>query len=248
MRRWHLVGFGLGVYALCLIATAPATLIDAGLRQESEGRIRLTEARGTLWSGTGQIELRDPKRRTGIAKNVVWRVLPAYLLRGKLRYEVALDHAAKPFPATLSLSQTEVTDADITLPAAVLALGVPELAPLELAGEVLLHVARLSFGRGRAIQGDGKLQWRGAGSASAPVSPLGDYELNFKGDGATVRASLRTLQGPLQLHGEGSWTRGRRPAFQATARVPPPYRQQLAPLLRLIAVERGDGSFILQLK
>jgi len=31
----------------------------------------------------------------------------------------------------------------------------------------------------------------------------------------------------------------------AIARVPP---QQLAPLLRLIAVERGDGSFWLQLK
>ncbi|MDH3289224.1 MAG: type II secretion system protein N [Betaproteobacteria bacterium] len=247
MRRWRLIGFGLGAYALGLIVTAPATLIDTGLRQASEGRIRLAEARGTLWSGTGQIEMRDVKRRTGIARNVVWRVLPAYFLRGKLRYEVALDHAVKRFPATISLSRIEVADADINLPAAVLGLGVPKLAGLELAGDVLLHVARLSLGRG-AIEGNGTLQWRGAGSALAPVSPLGDYELRFKGDGSVVRASLRTLQGPLRLDGEGSWTSGRNPVFLATARIPPQYQQQLAPLLRLIAVERSDGSFTLQLK
>jgi len=247
VRRWRLIGFGLGAYALGLIVTAPATLIDTGLRQASEGRIRLAEARGTLWSGTGQIEMRDVKRRTGIARNVVWRVLPAYFLRGKLRYEVALDHAVKRFPATISLSRIEVADADINLPAAVLGLGVPKLAGLELAGDVLLHVARLSLGRG-AIEGNGTLQWRGAGSALAPVSPLGDYELRFKGDGSVVRASLRTLQGPLRLDGEGSWTSGRNPVFLATARIPPQYQQQLAPLLRLIAVERSDGSFTLQLK
>jgi len=45
-----------------------------------------------------------------------------------------------------------------------------------------------------------------------------------------------------------SWTHGDSPAFLAMARVPPQHQQQLAPLLRLIAVERGDGSFELQLK
>ena len=69
-----------------------------------------------------------------------------------------------------------------------------------------------------------------------------------KADGAAVQASLRTLQGPLQLDGQGSWTSGRNPVFQGTARVPPQHQQQLAPLLRLIAVERGEGSFELQLK
>jgi hypothetical protein len=32
------------------------------------------------------------------------------------------------------------------------------------------------------------------------------------------------------------------------ARVPPQHHQQLAPLLHLIVVERGDGSFELQFK
>ena len=87
-----------------------------------------------------------------------------------------------------------------------------------------------------------------SGSAFTRVSPLGDYELRFEGEGATVRASLRTLQGPLQLDGQGSWTRGANPEFLGTARIAPEQRQQLAPLMRMIAVERGEGNFELQLK
>jgi general secretion pathway protein N len=246
VRRWALIALGLGAYALGLIATAPASLIDARLEEASEGRLRLAEAHGTLWSGTGQIEMRDRMRQSGIAKSITWQVLPAYLLRGQLRCEIGLDLASKRFPVTISRTRIEVADADINLPAAALGLALPKLAPLGLTGEALLHVARLSFGRS-AIQGNATLQWRSAGSAFTRVSPLGDYELRLEGEGAAVRASLRTLQGPLQLDGQGSWTSGGGPVFVGTARVPPQQRQQLEPLLRMIAVEREEGRFELQL-
>jgi hypothetical protein len=242
-----LLGLGLGAYAIGLIATAPASLIDAGLQQASEGRLRLAEAHGTLWSGTGHVEVRDRMRRSGVAKRITWEVLPAYLLRGQLRCEVGLDRTDKRFPVTISPARIELADADIDLPAAALGLAVPKLAPLGLSGDVLLHVARVSFGRS-AIQGNATLQWRGAGSALTRVSPLGDYELRFEGEGAAVRASLRTVRGPLQLDGQGSWASGGNPAFLGTARIPPEHLQQLAPLMRMIAVERGEGNFELQLK
>ena len=247
MKRWGLLAIGLGVYALALIATAPATLVDAGLQRASDGRLRLAEAQGTLWSGTGQIEIRDTGGRTGVAKSFAWRVAPESLLRGRLVCEVGLEQAAKHFPVTLSLSRIELANADINLPAAVLGLAVPKLAPLGLTGDVQIHVASLSIARD-GTQGNATLQWRAAGSALSPVSPLGDYELRLEGEGSAVRVSLRTLQGPLQLDGKGSWTHGNSPAFLATASVPPQYQEQLAPLLRLIAVERGEGSFELQLK
>jgi hypothetical protein len=72
--------------------------------------------------------------------------------------------------------------------------------------------------------------------------------VRLEGEGPAVRATLHTLQGPLRLDGKGSRTHGDSPAFLAMARIPPQHQQQLAPLLRLIAVERGDGSFELQLK
>ena len=83
MRRWHLLAIGLGVYALALVATAPASFVDAGLRGASDGRLRLAEAQGTLWSGTGQFEVREAAGRTSVGRNVAWRFQPPALLRGR---------------------------------------------------------------------------------------------------------------------------------------------------------------------
>jgi general secretion pathway protein N len=254
VKRWTLLGgkvgafaVGLGAYILALIATAPATWVDAGLQRASHGRLRLAEAHGTLWSGSGQIEIRDTGGRAGVIKGLAWRVVPESLLRGRLVCDVALEQATRHFPVTISFSRIELANADISLPAAALGLGVPELAPLELSGEVQIQIPYLSIERS-GTRGNATLQWRAAGSALSRVSPLGDYELRLEGEGPAIRAVLHTLQGPLQLDGKGSWTHGDRPAFLATARVPPQHQLQLAPLLRLIAVERGDGSFELQLK
>ena len=246
MKRRHLIAIGLFVYAVAVVATAPATLVDAGLQRASHGRLRLAEAQGSLWSGSGQIEIRETDGRTGVAKALAWHVVPDSLLRGHLVCEVELDQPAKRFPVTLSLSRIQLANADISLPATVLGLGVPKLAPLGLTGDVLIHVASLSIARD-AMDGNATLRWRAAGSTLTPVSPLGDYEVRLDGEGMTVHAFLRTIEGPLQLDGKGSWTRGDNPAVLAMARVPPQHRQQLAPLLRLIAVERGEGRFELQL-
>jgi general secretion pathway protein N len=253
VKRWTLlegkVGalvVGLGAYILALIATAPATWVDAGLQRASHGRLRLADAQGTLWSGSGQIEIRDIGGRAGFTRGLAWRAAPESLLRGHLVCEVALEQATRRFPVTISLSRIELANADISLPAAALGLGVPELALLELSGEVLIQIPHLSIERS-GTRGNATLQWRAAGSALSSVSPLGDYELRLEREGPAVRAVLHTLQGPLQLDGKGSWTHGGRRAFLATARVSPQHQLQLAPLLRLIAVERGDGSFELQL-
>lgn len=246
MKRGQLLATGLAVYALALIATAPATLADAGLRHASDGSLRIAEARGTLWSGSGQIEIRDAGGRAGVAKDFAWRVVPQSLLRGHLVCEIGLEQAGRRFPVTLTVSGVELANADISLPATVLGMGVAKLAPLGLTGEVRVHVASLSIARDTLV-GNATLQWRAAGSALTPVSPLGDYELRLDGEGTTVRALLSTIEGPLRLDGEGSWTRGARPVFLGMASVPPQHQQQLAPLLRLIAVERGAGSFELRL-
>lgn len=245
--RWQWLVTGLGIYAIALIATAPATLVDAVLQSTADGKLRLGAAQGTLWSGSGRLELRDAGGRSGVTKTVAWRVLPTSLLRGRIVCEVELDHAAKRFPVTISWSQVEIADADIDLPAAILGLAAPKLAPLELTGEMRFRIANVAVGRS-GMRGNAVLQWRSAGSALSMVAPLGDYELAVDGKDAAVGVTLRTLKGPLQLDGKGTWKYGDGPVIAATARVPPQYQEQLAPLLRLIAVERGNGSFELQLK
>jgi general secretion pathway protein N len=247
MRRRNVLAVGIGIYAIGLIVWAPATIIDSSLRQASTGRIRLAQARGTLWAGTGSIELRDPNGRNSIAKDLAWRVLPESLWRGRLVCEVQLEHSGKPFLVAVSPATIEIANAEMNLPAAAMAFAEPRLKPLKLSGDVVLRTKNLAIGTGRML-GSVTLQWRGAGSAFAPVSPIGSYELQLDGQGNLLRALLITLQGPLQLDGSGSWTMGRNPEFQATAHVPAEYRSQFTPLLRLISVQRDEGSFELQLK
>lgn len=247
MNPRRLIAIGLAVFTSAVVVSAPATLMDAVLERISRGKLRLVEAQGTLWSGAGRIEIRDPGGRAGVAKDLAWRVLPASLLRGHLVCDVRMEQGDKPFPVTISLSRIELANADIRLPAAALGLGVPKLAPLGLTGELWLHVASLAIEAERT-RGRVTMQWRDAGSVLTPIAPLGDYELNLDGDGAMVQALLRTLQGPLQLDGKGAWASGANPDFLAIARISPQHERQLGPLLRLIAVERSAGSFELQIK
>lgn len=234
------------VFALALAALAPATLLDARLERASGGRLRLAEAQGSLWSGAGWIEMRDADGRAGVAKRLAWRVLLGSLLRGRLLVEIVLEPGGKPFKLALSPSRIDIADASISLPAAALALGVPRLARLRLTGEVRVSIPQLSFKGGR-IDGYGTLQWRAAGSALTPVAPLGAYEVQFKTVGPAMHAALRTLEGPLELDGKGAWSSGEPPSFFATARIPPQIQEQLAPLFRLFAAERGAGTFELRL-
>jgi general secretion pathway protein N len=174
-------------------------------------------------------------------------VLPESVLRGRLVIQVELDQDGKPFRLAVSPSRIDIADAGIHVPAAALALGLPRLAGLRLSGDVRVTIPQLSIERGR-IDGYGTLQWRAAGSALTPVSPLGAYEMQFKTVGPALHAALRTLEGPLQLEGKGAWSMGEAPSFFATAHVPPQLEEQLSPLFRLIAAERGAGTFELRLR
>lgn len=245
MKRRPLVAIALAIYAVGVIALAPATLMDAGLQRISDGKLHLVEVRGTLWSGSGQVEMRDAAGGNGVAKHLAWRLRPAALLGGQIVGDIQLDEDGRTFPVSLSPSGIEIANADIQLPAAILGLAVPRLAALGLAGDMSLHIPGLSV-KGRQVRGTLALRLRQAGSAFTPISPLGDYEFNLEADGAGIRVLLHTLKGPLQLDGKGSWAIGNSPDFLAVAQLAPQHLEQLGPLLRLIAVERGPGRFELQ--
>jgi general secretion pathway protein N len=246
MTRGRIVALALVVYVIALIATAPAAFVDSGFASATEGRIRLAVSQGTIWAGSGQIVVLDARGHALVIKELAWRVLPASLWRARIECDVELDRSARSFPVMFSLTRITISGADIILPAAVLALVVPQFAPLELGGELAIRVANASIGRGD-IQGNATVRWRAATSALTRVAPLGDYELRIEEKEGALYSVLRTLQGPLELTGNATWRRGESPKYSATARIPERYRQDLEPLMRLIGAARGDGSFDLSL-
>ena len=87
MRKWPLLVV-LGSYVVGLVVFAPATVMDAYLQRASEGGVRLAQADGTVWSGSGELEVRDTGLGAGAGTTVHWRLLPASWARGHVAWQV----------------------------------------------------------------------------------------------------------------------------------------------------------------
>ncbi|HVY07573.1 MAG TPA: type II secretion system protein N [Burkholderiales bacterium] len=247
MKKGLLVALAAGLYLAALLVLLPAGMVDFALQRATDGRLRLADAQGTVWKGSGTIEVRDTANRSALSKGIEWHVRPESLWRARLVCEVVLARDGSRFVVSALPSSVEIYDAVLTLPMAVLTLAEPRLKPLRLSGDLKVQSDKLAIAQ-NSLRGLVKLQWRDAGSELSPVSPIGGYELRLDGQGDAVQALLTTLQGPLQLDGSGSWRKGGNLNLQATMRVPEPYREQLAPLLRLFSFQRDEGTFELQLK
>jgi general secretion pathway protein N len=233
-------------YLICLLWIAPATVLDSAVARASGGMVRLADATGTLWAGTGRLEARDASRGKGVGTELSWRFAPRLLLRGRFGYEVRLAGAGKSLWVGLLPGGVEISGADFVLPASILGLLLPRVGLIGPLGELHVKADRLSVA-GRDWVGEGVVSWRSAGSVLAPVMPLGDYQFRLEGVTAGWEGTLRTLKGPLHLTGNGASREGVPFKFNVTARVDPEMQSQLVPFLRLFAVEREPGNFELRL-
>jgi general secretion pathway protein N len=77
-------------------------------------------------------------------------------------------------------------------------------------------------------------------SRVSPVKPLGSYRVTLAAQGASATLQWATLNGPLQLEGNGQWRQGRF-SFNGTARSTREARDSLAGLLNLLG-RRVDGD------
>jgi len=245
-RTISAVLLGIAAYAGCLLAFAPATLLDALVARGSSGRMRIAEARGTFWTGNGQLEVRDLTGSRGIGRQLSWHLQPQFLVRGRLVFDLRVADSAKSFPLGISPSRIEISEAQLDFPAAALGLAVPSVGIIGPTGELSIHIDRMAI-TGNSAVGNMKVLWRSAGSSLTPMSPLGDYELTVESGPSGFDTALRTLTGPLHLDGRGSTRRESPHPFSVTARVDPQFQPLLIPFLRLIAVEREGGKFELQL-
>lgn len=240
MKPYQWIASGSLIYIVALVTSAPATLLDGLLQQVTEEKLHLAEAQGSLWSGKGQLQIHNAQGHPQLAKKIQWDFQAGALWKGNLGYDVSLDgDSSSHFPVNISWSQIELGELNTRLPANILGIAIPTLAALGLGGDLELHIQHLVLKRNNTVV-KATLHWLAAASQLAPVSPLGDYELSIEGESPLLQASLRTLQGPLQLEGQGNAS-----TFIAIARIPPPLKPTLGPFLRLIGVEHSDGSYTL---
>jgi len=256
--RWAELGAVLGLVT-AVVVWAPAAWVASAVANMSNQRLILADTRGSIWNGSARVILSPgagSRDASELPQRLGWTLRPTWI-DGGLGVRLTLDQACciKPAaPVTASFGMDRLTvrlpDASpdqpwIRWPAGWLSgLGTPwnTLAP-----DGMLAVSAQGFvfeGRGKTVTVTGlaQLELRDFSSRLAQVAPLGSYRMALIGGGKEPQLVLSTMQGPLQLSGQGNL--GARPQFRGEASPAPGSEAALANLLNIIGRRDGARSII----
>lgn len=220
--------------ALTVAVRAPAAWIGDWL--EGHTRVRLIDARGTVWHGSAFIGFSNGRQITLVPGRIEWRI--DGVRAGGLSASVS--HAWLSSPLHLSLAREGVAFAKggARLPAGVLASAGAPFNTLKPGGTLEASWTDTVL-RGAALTGEVQIDWRDASSALSTVAPIGSYRLRVTGRGDGPALDLVTLSGPLQMQGRGK-IEGSRIRFNGTAGAEAGMQPALNGLLGVLGMRSGD--------
>ncbi len=233
-----------------LVLFAPARWLAGAIENATDGHLLLAEARGTVWNGSAQLSLTGGAGSTdaiALPSRVDWRLrLAPTGLVAQLGAQCCTSQ-----PVVLRIrprwggGEIQVSDSQTQWPAALLAgLGTP-WNTLQLDGTLLLATRGLSVEsvEGRlSVAGRAELAAQRMSSRLSTLRPMGSYRMTLLG-GNTPTLTLDTLEGSLNLSGQGQWV-GSRLRFSGTASAAPDREEALANLLNIIGRRSGARSII----
>ena len=247
------IGALLGL-VLATVIFAPARWLAAGVNQATGGQIMLTDARGTVWTGSARLTLSGGAASQGsmaLPGRVDWRMRPSASGRGAA--VIANVNASCCMTQALQVQTSprwggavlQVANHTSNWPAGLLAgLGTP-WNTIQAQGLLALSTQGLSveWVGGRVVmRGSVQLDALDMASRLSTLKPMGSYRLTLNG-GTVNKLQLETLQGSLQLTGSGQWVGGRL-RFDGVASSTPERQDALSNLLNIIGRRSGARAII----
>ena len=269
--RQGLIYAALGVLLVLVALTvflwsAPASWADAIVSQATSGRVRLAESQGKLWAGSAKIALVDPSslgdtvsnsriaandaaliRSTALAGVVIpgrcrWDLAALPLLIGNVRLQLQFDNMAAPVFLVGDRAKLTGSAGALDLPAVRLdRLGSP-WNTIQPNAALSVKWDAFVLERGQFV-GKAALTVSQVGSALSPINPLGSYRIDLDSTPQKAALVMVTLNGPLQLDGQGDWTVRTGLRFIAYAQAQAE-QAKLQPLLGLLGKREGDRTVI----
>ena len=192
--------------AACLLAAAvaveaPATLVDRQLDALTGGRLRVADAAGTIWNGSGALILLPYNARVPVQ----WHIDALPLLRSRLSGTLGRD-ATESSPATFDLSADDfaVNRLVIAFPAEAILRATDAPALITAAGGTVdVRVDAFAMRRGM-FEGGFIARWQGAslpGPRPGVRVALGDVRLDGVGSGGEIKGALSNVGGDIEITG-----------------------------------------------
>ncbi|MEO5661453.1 MAG: type II secretion system protein N [Polaromonas sp.] len=248
--RWSVAGALAGLL-LALVLFAPARWLAALARQASNEHVVLAAPRGGFWQGSAQLVLSGgagSRDALALPGQLVWRIRPAWNgVNVQLNAECCTPQALqfKATPVGWRGVRLALSDIQSRWPASLLAgLGTP-WNTVQAQGQLLLSSQGFST---QWVEGQlslaGRLQLDATQISSrlSTLQPMGSYRLTLLG-GTHSTLELSTLEGSLQLSGQGQWV-GQRLHFDGAASATPESVDALSNLLNIIGRRNGATAII----
>ncbi|HEV3240546.1 MAG TPA: type II secretion system protein N [Casimicrobiaceae bacterium] len=245
MRSTLAVALGAVLLLATLVSFAPASLLDARVAEMSGGRMRLSNASGTIWNGSGELWLLP----AGPHEPLRWRLDALPLLRGEVR--VAIDHGGEGAPAaTLAYGRDhlELRDLDLALPIESL---LPVAGPARIAGvggTLRVHVDHLAR-TADTLDAQLTVQWPDAsvpGPRPDTRIALGTVSVALNGRGAELGGPVQNSGGDVEITGQLAVAATGAAKLDATLRPRTTTRERadmIAAALSSIGAGDGEGGY-----
>ena len=240
---WAIVA-GVVLLSAALLVMAPATLLDSRLGTLSDGHLRVADAAGTIWNGSGEVVLLPTAARVPLR----WRLDAWPLLRGEVRGAIATQADHDP-DATLVFGRDhfELSALDLALPVESL-LPLATRAKIALGGTLAVHVNHLMWAGG-ALDGQLTLQWRDAslpGLRADTRIALGDVRIDLGGRGVELTGPVRNSEGDVEINGQLALNAAGAASLDATFRPRDADRARadlVAAALSTLGAADGEGGY-----
>jgi len=208
--NFRLMGYaltGLVFYFLFLVATLPAHWLGAEIERRTNGTLTLSSAKGTVWLGSGILEVRGSSQ--SVSTRAQWKLHWLPLFSGQLgaavetRGDLNLQSDVR-----LGLHSLALHNLEMELPATHLPAFYSPALFISPTGTLSGKAQEFSIHAGQ-VSGEAQIRWTQAGSKVGAYNDLGDYLLVLNGENSFAKIRIDTLRGDLKVNASGQWQTGR---------------------------------------